>query len=190
MDATALRDGIFSLHTRRFGSIPELIVRALAQLGEARNQFHDLYDDLNDHRVEVKFSRVLHQNEVPVKPGSLLAAIDGARPPERMVAREEAEQTAWDCNIQQVKRAEFDVLYYGLFFSDLVVCFRATSEDVPTIGGYSDFQHKGNVGEGQFHLKPTNFSDHMQRFHYANLDYDQVLESLAHLDQAQDENSN
>ncbi len=29
--------------------------------------------------------------------------------------------------------------------------------------GYSDFQHAGNAGEGQFHIKPANLLFHLVR---------------------------
>ena len=52
MDAEMLREGIFNLNTRRFGTVAEVMIRRLFQLGRSKNQFHDLYDDLKNHRVE------------------------------------------------------------------------------------------------------------------------------------------
>lgn len=54
MDAGMLREGIFNLNTRRFGTVAEVMIRRLFKLGRSKNQFHDLYDDLANHRVEVK----------------------------------------------------------------------------------------------------------------------------------------
>ena len=36
----------------------------------------------------------------------------------------------FDCNIQQVKRLEFDVLYYGLFFADRIAIFKMHSSEI------------------------------------------------------------
>jgi hypothetical protein len=182
MVSQELRDGIFALHTRRFGRIAEHMIQALAGLGKARGRFHDLFDDLEEHRVEVKFSRVLRSNEVPVESGSVLQAINEARAPERMVSLSEAWEALWDCNIQQIKRAEFDVLYYGLFFSDCVICFRASTSLVHELPGYSDFQHKGNVGEGQFHLTPLTLRYHLEHHRRFDLTYDELLNVLTELD--------
>ncbi len=65
MTPDMLRDGIFNLKTRRFGSVAEVMIKRLAKLGKGRNLFHDLYDDINRHRVEVKFSTVRKRVIVP-----------------------------------------------------------------------------------------------------------------------------
>ena len=62
MDAETLREGIFNLNTRRFGTVCELLIQKLAKYGKGRSQFHDLYDDEHEHRIEVKFSRVQRKN--------------------------------------------------------------------------------------------------------------------------------
>lgn len=36
----------------------------------------------------------------------------------------------FDCNIQQVKRLEFDVLYYGPFFADRIAIFKMHSSEI------------------------------------------------------------
>ena len=101
-----------------------------------------------------------------------------------MVAFSEWQQHQFDCNIQQVKRTEFEVLYYGLFFSDCIKIFRIESTDVKENlrGGriyYSDFQHKGNVGEGQFHINPTTLQVHLDHYLYKTLTYDELYELLS-----------
>src|SRR5437867_9799497 len=157
MDGEQLRDGIFALRTRRFGSVAECMIKRLLKYSKARSLFHDLYDDARKHRIEVKFSVVQKACETTVTEETVLRCIKEATAAERMVAFTEWSQNEFDCNIQQVKRAEFDVLYYGLFFSDCIKIFRIESKDIKENdkGGriyYSDFQHKGNVGEGQFHI--------------------------------------
>jgi hypothetical protein len=122
MDDKALRDGIFALHTRRFGSVAEVLVQRLVKLGKGQNLFHDLYDDMRNHRVEVKFSVVRKKAEIPITEATVLKAIEGATSEQRMVKFAEWEHVEFDCNIQQIKRAQFDVLYYGLFFSTAWLC--------------------------------------------------------------------
>jgi hypothetical protein len=91
----------------------------------------------------------------------------------------DAASDEYDCNIQQVKCADFDVLYYGLFFSDMVVVFRVTSGDIPSTPGYSSKQHRRNVGEGQFHISGKNYAWHRRTRFYAELTYDQLLSYLS-----------
>lgn len=61
-----LRDGIFALRTRRFGTVAELMIEALYRLNESQNQFHDRYDSVNDRRVEIKFSTVMKENDARI----------------------------------------------------------------------------------------------------------------------------
>lgn len=175
MTPEALRDGIFALHTRRFGTVPELMIKRMQGLAPARTQFHDLFDDLESKRVEVKFSRVLAAHDEPITANNVLSAIEGARTERKAVVVARATGDSYDCNIQQVKCAEFDVLYYGLFFGDAVAIFRTGSAKILAIPGYSNRQHKGNVGEGQFHITPRTYAWHRAHNLYAQLTYSELL---------------
>ena len=86
MDAEALREGIFALNTRRFGSVAEVLIARIAKLGKARSRFHDLYDDLVNEKVEVKFSRALKKNETLISKETVLKCIEEATSLKRMVA--------------------------------------------------------------------------------------------------------
>ena len=90
----------------------------------------------------------------------------------------------FDCNIQQVKRREFDVLYYGLFFSDCIQIFRINRSEIKTCAeggdiGYADKQHKGNKGEGQFHITEKNLQVHLEKYFHKTLTYDELFQLLA-----------
>jgi hypothetical protein len=175
MNGTTLRDGIFALHTRRFGTVAEVMVRRLIKCGRARNLFHDLYDDAKKHRIEVKFSRVQKQSETHIDEDTVLTCIEEATSANRLVAFESWRRVTFDCNIQQIKRKEFDVLYYGLFFSDCVKIFRINSNEIGGRIYYSDKQHKGNVGEGQFHINQDTLAVHLETYLYQTITYDELL---------------
>ncbi len=184
MDGEKLRDGIFALRTRRIGSVAECMIQRMLKYSKGRNLFHDLYDDQLNHRVEVKFSVVQKKAEMTVTEDTVLKCIEGAVAENRMVAFAEWKEHNFDCNIQQVKRAEFDVLYYGLFFSDCVAIFRIERQEIKENrkGGriyYSDRQHKGNVGEGQFHINSQTLQVHLDHYLYKTLTYDQLYKLLA-----------
>jgi hypothetical protein len=183
MNGQKLRDGIFALRTRRFGSVAECMMKRLLHCSAGRSLFHDLYDDSLRLRIEVKFSVVQKKAEQTVTEQTVLRCIEEATAGERMVAFSDWPQHEFDCNIQQVKRAEFDVLYYGLFFSDCIKIFRIESAQIKenAQGGriyYSDFQHKGNVGEGQFHIHPRTLQIHLDHYSCKTLSYDQLRELL------------
>ncbi len=184
MNGEKLRSGIFALRTRRFGSVAECMVKRLRKLGKATNLFHDLFDEKTSQRIEVKFSVVQKKSEQTVTEQTVLQCIEDATAENRMVAFSKWREHEFDSNIQQVKRAEFDVLYYGLFFSDCIKIFRINSVDIRTRRGggdigYSDKQHKGNVGEGQFHITDKNLQIHLDKYFHKTLTYDELYQLLA-----------
>src|SRR5438874_4729173 len=67
-----LRDGIFALRTRRFGSVAECMIKRMLQCSQAKSLFHDLYDDNLKHRIEVKFSVVQKACETTVTEETVL----------------------------------------------------------------------------------------------------------------------
>src|SRR5947209_440305 len=143
MDGEKLRDGIFALYTRRFGSVAECMIQRLLKSSKAKNVFHDLYDDERNHRIEVKFSVVRKKANTTVTPETVLRCIEEAVAENRMVVFAEWQQHKFESNIEQVKRSEFEVLYYGLFFADRVKIFRIESQEIKQnyLGGqinYSD----------------------------------------------------
>lgn len=168
------RDGIFALRTRRFGTVAELMIEALYNYNQSHNQFHDRYDAVTDSRIEIKFSTVMKENEARISASNLVDQSIKANVGNRAMSSSDINNYGFDCNIQQIKRAEFDVLYYGLFFSDKIAIFKMTSEEVLYCPGYSDFQHKGNEGEGQFHLNQGSIDWHFKNNFVQWLDYEEL----------------
>ena len=126
-----LRDGIFALHTRRFGTVAEVLVKILANANWGKSISHDLYDEKNLRRIEVKFSRALSKNINTINETNILEQIVSADDKIRMFASTELEEHQFDCNIQQIKRKEFEVLYYGIFFSNVVQIFKISEKNIP-----------------------------------------------------------
>ena len=179
MDGTTLRDGIFALNTRRFGSVAEVMIQKLIHAAKAKSLFHDLYDDALKHRIEVKFSRVQIEFETKITAATVIECIkEAAVLSERMVPFSQWQSFKFDCNIQQIKLAEFDILFYGLFFKECVKIFRINQEEIANEIRYSDKQHKGNKGEGQFHITRKMLNLHIQNHLYASLSYDELYDHL------------
>jgi len=179
MNGQMLKEGIFSLNTRRFGSVAELMIKRLVKLGKGRSLFHDLYDDAAKQRIEVKFSTVLRKADTPVTEDTVLQCIEEASAERRMVVFDEWSAVQFDCNIQQIKRVEFDVLYYGLFFADCIKIFRIKSSEIGPQICYSDKQHKGNVGEGQYHINQDTLQTHLDTYLYQTLTYEELFQLLS-----------
>ena len=181
MDADKLREGIFNLQTRRFGSVAEVMIKKIFKFGKSKNQFHDAYDDIKKQRAEIKFSTVRKKNNRTITEESVLQCISDEMSSNRNVPYSNSRWRTYkfDCNIQQIKRDQFEVLYYGLFFSDVVVIFKIKSQEIGSGIYYSDKQHKGNEGEGQFHLNETTLEIHIEKYLYKVLSYKELFDLLA-----------
>jgi len=179
--AENIRDGIFSLNTRRFGTVAENLIKILANASWGKVISHDLYDETALKRIEVKFSRALRSSEDTIKEANILDQIVQSDDKTRMFRSKEWERYEFDCNIQQIKRAEFDILFYGIFFSDKVMVFKIKSNQIGEAIQYSDKQHKGNEGEGQFHLNNRTYKYHIENYYETELTYKDILKLLTKL---------
>ena len=172
------RDGIFALRTRRFGTVAELMIEALYNFTKSHNQFHDRYDEVGHQRIEIKFSTVMKANEAKIDRRNVIDQCRKANVANRAMNSADMCNYDFDCNIQQVKRSEFDVLYYGLFFADRIAIFKMHSDEILSCLGYSDKQHKGNEGEGQFHLNRGSIAYHMDNHFMQWLTYEELYDLL------------
>ena len=155
----------------------EIMIKKLKGLGKSKNMFHDLFDTAGGKRIEVKFSRV-GQNLDKLTEHNLLECILKEQGTDRRVKFADWQDHQFLCNIQQVKRSEFDGLFYGMFFDDCIKIFYIEPKDIDASIGYGDRQHKGNVGEGQFHITEKNLQLHLDRHLVNTLGYQELLELL------------
>lgn len=177
MDARTLKDAIFKLHTRNFGKITEIIIERTQHLSESHSLFHDLFSNQLGLRYEVKFSRV-QQKTPKIQKEKAIESILAIAQAQRNVSFAEIDKHQFDCNIQQIKKNEFDLLIYGLMFDDIVLIFQIPNSSINEDVGYSNKQHKGNEGEGQFHITEKNIAIHLENFLISKLTYEQLLKIL------------
>lgn len=155
-----IRDGIFALNTRRFGTVAEHLIKILANADWGKDIFHDLFDENAKRRVEVKFSRALTANQRTIQKSNILDEIINATRSKRIFASTEWRKNKFDCNIQQIKKRQFDILYYGIFFSDKVLIFKITPEQInkksnTQINSISEIKAKGNFISTIQHINTT-----------------------------------
>ena len=103
---------------------------------------YDLY--LDGIRIEVKASRAVDADlDAPLYVKALSS---------------ESEKPFW-MNFQQVKPACCDVFVWIAVWRDVIRYWVLSSDDVESNRYYSQGQHRGNVGEGQLHVKHDNIMD-------------------------------
>ena len=71
-------------------------------------------------------------------------------------------------------------MYYVLFFSDIIEFFMINSDKIieDKAIGYSDKQHRGNEGEGQFHINEKNYLHHKEHYFIQQMNYEELKERL------------
>ena len=170
------RDGIFALRTRRFGTVAEIMIKRLYNLDESTSLAYDKRDRTTHERIEVKFSTVMKENDDKIRDYNVIEQCIKANLANRALNSTDTDFYNFDCNIQQVKRNEFDILYYGLFFADCIEIYKISSNEILSCPGYSDKQHRGNEGEGQFHLNETNIRYHRKKYFQMKLTYEELFD--------------
>jgi len=172
MNIDVFRDNIFSENSSRFGKIAEVMIKKLYNFQHSENNYYDLSD--NNKKIEVKFGRALKKNKETIDEDNILDQLNN--PIKNRMVSSENIQDRFDVNIQQVKTSEFDELYYGVFFEDRIEIFKINNDEIKNDEEikYSDKQHKGNVGEGQFHINNTTYPHHKEKYFQKSLTYDEL----------------
>ncbi len=177
-----LRDVIFSLHTRKFGNVVEKLVETiLIEFGFIVKKSTDLsYDrQINNSNDEIKGSRVLGKSVLNLENENIIESLF-SHDTNRFVNIENSSETEWDCNIQQIKLELFNTLWYVLFFGDCVAVFKIERDNILNDKNisYSNKQHRGNEGEGQFHVTNKNIKYHLDNFLVKTITYNEVYIKL------------
>lgn len=122
--------------------VPELI-KPTRKLDPEYSGQYDFYLD-QKIRIEVKASR----------------AVDfDSREPLYVKALSSDSKKSFDMNFQQVKPDCCDVFVWVGVWRDVIRYWVLSSEEVSANRYYSAGQHRGNVGEGQIHLKDDNINE-------------------------------
>lgn len=171
------KNGIFSLNTRRFGKVAELMIKELYGFNDSDNLAYDLKTK-DSKKIEVKFSTVLKKCDSIIDNKNLIQSVVNSNLNNRKLTFEQAKQYSFDCNIQQVKIKEFEYLYYGCFFYDKIMICKIKADEIIKDSKifYSDHQHRGNEGEGQFHINNSTLENHLDKYLVEWITYEQLYD--------------
>lgn len=187
----AFRRGLLSLRSRRFGAVGEMLVQGVAGFRRAGSLHHDLFDEAEDDRVEVKLSAVNEPWSTPLRPDTLLQCLSEAS--ERRSVRFDAWRgRRFDCSFLQIKRSCFDVLFYCMLFEDVVLIFRMEASRLLSAAeireakangrrldavdvGFTEKQHYGGGEGGQFRVTERTLELHLERFLHSVVSYERFL---------------
>lgn len=127
------------------GHLKELIPDLQKPSRKRDPDYSGQYDFLLDAiRLEVKASRAVDADlDAPLYVKALAS---------------DSQKSFW-MNFQQIKPACCDVFVWIAVWRDTIRYWVQSSYEVEHNRHYSRGQHRGNVGEGQLHLRPDNFRD-------------------------------
>lgn len=128
------------------GHLKELLPELVKPTKKLDRNYSGQYDFLLDGkiRIEVKASRAVDfESEEPLYVKALSVA--SKRP--------------FDMNFQQIKPACCDVFVWVGAWRDAIRYWVLSSKEVESNKYYSAGQHRGNVGEGQLHLRHDNVAE-------------------------------
>jgi hypothetical protein len=122
--------------------VPELVKPSKKRDPDYSGQY-DFYLD-EKMRIEVKASRAVDFNSSEALPVKALPS---------------SSEKEFDMNFQQTKPACCDVFIWVGVWRDVIRYWILASDEVANNKYFSKGQHRGNVGEGQLHLKHDNIDE-------------------------------
>lgn len=127
------------------GHLKELVPEVVKSAKKLDPNYSGQYDFLLDGkiRIEVKASRAVD------------AAIDAPLYVKALAS--DSDRPFW-MNFQQIKPACCDVFVWIAVWRDVIMYWVLSSREVEGSPHYLQGQHRGNVGEGQLHIKRDNIS--------------------------------
>ncbi len=176
-ESDKFRDGIIDINTRRFGTVAEVVVKTLKDCIDSKKLEFDLID-IDNNKVEVKASKVFRKQALDINTGSFYDIIINNSNRDRLLLQKETTTEYFDCNIQQIKIKLFDKLVYLLFFKNLIEIFEIDKKQIKKYKGilYSNKQHRGNLGEGQFHINNSTYEHHKTKYFIQSISYERLME--------------
>ena len=130
------------------GHLKELVPELQKPSKRTDPDYSGQYDLLLDNiRIEVKASRAVDADtDAPLYVKALAS---------------DSQKKFW-MNFQQVKPACCDLFVWVAVWRDVIRYWVLSSQEVETNPYYSRGQHRGNVGEGQLHVKHDNIDDFVE----------------------------
>lgn len=170
------RDGIIDMNTRQFGTVAEIIIIILKKYISSGKLDFDLID-IEKKKIEVKASKVFRKQKLDMDIHTFYDIVINNSNRDRLLNQKDIKTEEFDCNIQQIKAKLFDKLIYLLFFKDVIEIFEISSKEISKDKNifYSDKQHRGNVGEGQFHINNKTYQYHKDKYFVRSVSYKELL---------------
>jgi hypothetical protein len=156
--STAINLPLFDMAPRTFGEswgqsfVKSICPELLSPTTHTDEYFDGEYDLYLPHngkniKIEVKASRATDCSK------------DKKQLPPNTKALAKGTKYKFDMNFQQIKSKCCDIFVFVIVWVDEIDILVLSSQEVKSNKYYNDKQHRGNVDEGQLHIKPNNLGE-------------------------------
>lgn len=143
---------VFDLTSRRFGD-----TWAYGQLKSIVPEVRKPSRDLDPSYHSGEYDAYLDGVRIEIKSSRAVDRRSAASMPEKALASD--SDKSFLMNFQQIKADLCDVFVWIAVWRDIIRYWVLSSHEVKTNRYYSIGQHRGNVGEGQLHVKDDNIQE-------------------------------
>ena len=143
---------VFELTSRRFGD-----TWAYAQLKSIVPELRKPSRELDSSYQSGEYDAYLHGIRIEIKSSRAVDRHSSASMPEKALASD--SEKSFLMNFQQIKGDLCDVFVWIAVWRDTIRFWVLSSREVTTSQHYSGSQHRGNIGEGQLHIRNDNIAD-------------------------------
>lgn len=143
---------IFDLTSRRFGD-----TWAFGQIKSIIPEIRKPSRDLDPSYQSGEYDAFLDGIRIEIKSSRAVDLESAASMSEKAHASDSARRFLM--NFQQIKAELCDVFVWIAVWRDVIRYWVLSSQEIKTNKHYSKGQHRGNVGEGQLHVKDDNIHD-------------------------------
>ena len=143
---------VFELTSRRFGD-----TWAYAQLKSIVPELRKPSRELDSSYQSGEYDAYLHGIRIEVKSSRAVDRHSSASMSEKALASD--SEKSFLMNFQQIKGDLCDVFVWIAVWRDKIRYWALSSREVTTSQHYSKSQHRGNIGEGQLHIRNDNIAD-------------------------------
>ena len=171
-----IRDGIMMLHTSRFGSLMELVIKEIYNLEYSKGVTCNLWNNKTGSRVAVAFSRAVTNSKNNVRINPIGACLESNI--RKRLVNSTSNGKKYSCYFQQLKPNYFDYLYYGILYKDSVAIFKIKNNQLCDVPHFSRSQHRDNKNECQFSVDNSTISWHMKNNFVRFISYEEIFEIL------------
>ena len=176
MNHNKMKQKLFSLKTRRFGTCLEIITRMLFNLKECDYKYANAVDS-SGKLYEICGSTCNINLLCRLQEDNIIDFLSSSNDEETHICNF-IDNNDFNCNFNQIKPNCFDYLIYVLCFHDFILFFKISSNDIVQKSWLHHKQHKMSTNECQFNINRNSLVYHINNHLLEKLSYEELFKKL------------